>query len=128
MTKTECKNCQEKVRIWNEECAGCGYKLVIEPEDKVKARYLRQPSLGALLWTQGWAFGARLYFLFLLSLIPAVGIAALILGVIFGRRWSWRFGGWGSWEEYQERMRLMDVLGGVWICLLIGVYFYLRLF
>jgi len=99
---------------------------VLEPEQKLKARYLRTPSLGALFFTQGWALGARLYFWFILSLIPAVGIAALILCVIFGRRWSWKFGSWSSWKEFQSRMRILDVVAIFWICFLMGLYLYFR--
>jgi len=121
-----CKQCQAKVEEWNHTCKGCGYHLVLEPEEKLRARYLRTPSLGALLFTQGWALGARVYVLFILSLIPAVGIAALIIGMIFGRRISWKMGSWGSWQEYTTRMRLLDGIGVAWICLLGLVYLYLR--
>jgi hypothetical protein len=122
-----CKNCKEKVDLWNKECVGCGFKLVLEPEEETKKRYLKTPTLGALLFTQGWTFGARLYFWFILSLIPAVGIAALILCVIFGRRWSWKYGGWSSWETFQERMKLMDFLGVMWITILAVIYLFARL-
>jgi hypothetical protein len=122
-----CKNCKDKVDLWNKECAGCGYKLVLEPEEEIKKRYLKTPSLGALLFTQGWTFGARLYFWFILSLIPAIGIAALVLCVMFGRRWSWKHGGWSSWEAFQERMRLMDFLGVMWITFL-GIFYIIARF
>ena len=75
--KKTCADCKKQVEEWNEKCGGCGFTLVIEPDEKRRARYLRGPSLGALLWTQGWTFGARLYLWFLLSLIPIVGFVAL---------------------------------------------------
>jgi len=67
-----------------------------------------------------------MYLLFVISLIPGVGISALIIGAIFGRRLSWKFGSWGSWQEYTSRMRLLDIIGIVWICLLGFVYLYFR--
>ncbi|MFA6132132.1 MAG: hypothetical protein WC702_03695 [Patescibacteria group bacterium] len=118
-----CSSCQVKVEDWNEECSGCGYTLILEPEEKTKAKYLRTPSLGALFFTQGWTLGARLYILFALSLIPIVGIPVLVICVLVGRRLSWKFGGWADWQEFQKWMRLMDILGIVWILLLITAYF-----
>jgi len=121
-----CPECRSLVHDWNEQCKDCGFEILIEPTDKARARYLRRPSLGALLWTQGWAVGARLYIWFLLSLIPIVGVAVLILLVIFGRRWSWKRGSWGSWEEFTARMRVMDWIGAVWVAALVLVYLLLR--
>ncbi len=121
---TTCKDCKKDVEIWNKRCEGCGYTLVLEPEEAIKVRYLRGPALGALLFTQGWAFGARTYVWFLISLIPVVGIVALFACLLFGRRWSWKYGGWGSWEEYRERMRLMDGIGFAWVALLGVLYLY----
>lgn len=126
MKKTNCPDCKLLVKEWNEKCGGCGYKVVLEPEAKTRAIYLRRPSLGALLWTQGWALGGRAYLWFVISLIPVVGVAALIILTIFGRRISWERGSWASWEEFQSRMRLLDILGVVWILLLVGVYFLAR--
>ena len=126
MNQIVCHQCKDKIDVWNKEGQRCGFHLVLEPEQKLKARYLRTPSLGALFFTQGWALGARLYFWFILSLIPAVGIAALILCVIFGRRWSWKFGSWSSWKEFQSRMRILDVVAIFWICFLMGLYLYFR--
>jgi len=96
--------------------------LVMEPDEERRARYLRIPSLGALLFTQGWAFGARLYGWFLLSLIPVFGLIALFVCVAFGRRWSWKHGSWGSWEEFIARMRLLDGIALAWVILLAGLY------
>jgi hypothetical protein len=127
MQNKTCASCKHEVEEWNERCGGCGFTLELVPDEKRKARFLRGPSLGALLFTQGWALGARVYFWFLLSLIPVVGIAVLIVCVLFGRRWSWKFGGWESWEAFQSRMRLMDMVGVVWVAVLVGVYFYFRL-
>ena len=121
-----CTNCKAQVEAWNEQCKDCGFTLVLEPDEKRRARFLRGPALGALLFTQGWTLGARVYFWFLISLIPIVGIAALILCVIFGRRWSWKYGGWSDWEEFVKRMRVMDTIGVAWIVLLGLVYFYFR--
>lgn len=108
------------------KCKDCGFTLVMEPDEKKRARYLRGPALGALLWTQGWTFGSRLYIWFILSLIPIVGFVVLFICLIFGRRLSWKNGGWSSWEEYKRRMRVLDIIAGVWIAGSIGAYFYLR--
>ncbi len=125
--RSTCTNCKAEVEAWNEQCGGCGFTLVLEPDEKRRAKFLRGPALGALLFTQGWTLGARVYFWFLISLIPVVGIAALLLNVIFGRRWSWKYGGWGDWESFVKRMRLMDAIGVGWIVLLGCVYLYFRL-
>ena len=112
--------------MWNRTCGHCGWHLVLEPSEKVRERYLRVPSLGALLFTQGWALGARLYVWFLLALLPVVGIVMLVLCTLFGRRWSWKYGGWPSWEAFQSRMRLLDALGVAWVVILLTVYWVFR--
>lgn len=121
-----CTSCKREVEAWNEKCRGCGFTLELVPDERRKARYLRGPSLGALLWTQGWTFGARLYFWFLISLIPVVGLVALFVCLFFGRRLSWKYGGWSDWEEYVARMRLMDVVGVIWVAILAGAYLWVR--
>lgn len=121
-----CKQCKLDVKEWNERCGGCGFTLILEPDEKIKARYLRTPALGALLWTQGWTFGARMYLWFILSLIPVVGLVALIVCVIFGRRWSWKQGGWSDWETFHQRMRLLDAVAVIWIIGVIIMWLYLR--
>ncbi|EKD33402.1 MAG: hypothetical protein ACD_76C00039G0008 [uncultured bacterium] len=126
MENKTCANCRQLVDEWNESCKKCGFTLVLEPDEKSQARYLRGPSLGALLFTQAWCVGARLYIWFLFSLIPIAGIAVLIIMVLFGRRLSWKYGGWQSFEEYKTRMRNLDILGAVWVILLIAVYFVAR--
>jgi hypothetical protein len=123
----KCNACLDKIEEWNHKCESCGYHLVLEPDERSKVRFLRGPSLGALLWTQGWTFGARLYFWFLISLIPVFGLIALFACMIFGRRWAWKYGGWEDWQEFKHRMLFMDILGGVWVCALIGGYLWLRL-
>ena len=100
--------------------------MVLQPDEERKARYLKTPSLGALLFTQGWTAGSRLYVWFLLSLVPVVGIVALFACMFFGRRWSWKHGGWASWEDFTARMKLMDIIGIAWICFLIISYFIAR--
>ena len=121
-----CNSCFNIVEEWNHKCGDCGYHLVLEPDDRRKVRYLRGPSLGALLWTQGWTFGARLYFWFLLSLVPVFGLIALFACVIFGRRWAWKYGGWEDWDAFRHRMRFMDAIGIIWIVGLIGGYLWVR--
>lgn len=121
-----CQSCKARVEEWNEECEGCGFKFVLEPDERIRARYLRGPSLGALLFTQGWTFGARLYLLFALSFIPIVGIPVLVGCLFFGRRMSWKFGGWSDWKSFQTRMLLLDVLAVGWILMLVGAYFFLK--
>lgn len=125
MTNT-CKSCHAEVEAWNEKCGSCGFTLELVPDERRKARYLRGPSLGALLWTQGWTFGARLYFWFLISLIPLVGLVVLIVCLFFGRRLSWKYGGWSDWEEYVARMRLMDMIGVAWVAVLAAIYLYFK--
>ncbi|HAU65763.1 MAG: hypothetical protein UT30_C0009G0008 [Candidatus Uhrbacteria bacterium GW2011_GWF2_39_13] len=122
-----CLFCKKQIEDWNEHCIGCGFHVELVPDEKIKARYLRGPSLGALFFTQGWAYGARLYVWFLLSLVPVFGIIVLFICLFFGRRLSWKQGGWNSWEEFIHRMRMMDILGGIWILLLGGLYVYFRL-
>lgn len=100
--------------------------MSLEPEEKSQAQYLRRPSLGALFFTQGWTLGARLYLLFLLSLIPIVGIPVLVVCVLFGRRLSWKFGGWSDWGEFTKWMRIMDIVGAAWLVLLAVIYFFSR--
>ena len=124
--KKKCKECKEHVEIWNKQCQGCGFTLVLEPDEDRKAKYLKTPSLGAMLFTQGWAIGARLYVWFLISVIPIAGFVALFACLFFGRRWSWQQGGWSSWEEYQKRMRLLDGVAIVWVLALLAVYLYVR--
>ena len=126
MKEATCKGCKQQVELWNKNCRGCGFVLVLEPEEKIKQRYLRGPALGALLWTQGWTFGARLYLWFVLSLIPVFGLIALFACLFFGRRWAWKAGGWSDWDEFTERMKLMDALSIVWIVGLLGFYLYAR--
>ncbi len=126
--QTTCKQCKDQVDIWNKSCGSCGFHLVLEPDEAVRARYLKGPSLGALLFTQGWAFGARMYVWFLVSLIPVFGLIALFACLFFGRRLSWKQGGWSSWQEFQSRMKVMDIIGGVWIAILVGSYFAARYF
>jgi hypothetical protein len=121
-----CEQCKKTVDECNEKCGDCGYVLVMEPEEKLRAKYLRAPSLGALLFTQGWALGARLYILFLFSLIPIIGIPNMIICILFGRQLSWKFGGWSDWQEFQKWMKILDGLAIVWILILVGVYFWFR--
>lgn len=124
--KKTCKKCKDEVKLWNKKCKGCGFTLVLQPDDQRKAAYLRTPSLGALLFTQGFTFGSRLYVWFLLSLMPVIGIAALILCVFFGRRWSWQQGGWSDWEEFTQRMKLLDAVGVAWVTFLLISYLLAR--
>jgi hypothetical protein len=121
-----CDRCKADVKAWNERCGGCGFTLVLEPDEVIRARYLRTPSLGALLFTQGWAFGARLYLWFVLSLVPIAGLVVLFLCVAFGRRWSWEQGGWADWESFRARMRLLDGLAAVWIAGVIVAWILLK--
>lgn len=121
-----CLQCSKFIDEWNDKCGSCGFHLVMEPDEVVRAKFLRGPSLGAFLFTQGWAFGSRLYIWFLISLIPGVGLVALFACLIFGRRWSWKQGGWASWEEFQKRMRQLDFIALGWILLLIVFYVWRR--
>lgn len=121
-----CRTCKAKIEEWNKACGSCGFRLVLEPEEQTRAKFLRGPSLGALLFTQGWAFGSRLYLWFALSLIPIVGFVVLFVLLIFGRRLSWKQGGWASWEEFRVRMRFLDAIGLAWIAALFAAYFWIR--
>jgi hypothetical protein len=122
-----CESCKAEVEAWNVRCGSCGFHLVLEPDEARRARYLRGPSIGALFFTQGWALGARLYVWFVLSLIPVVGLAVLIFALLFGRRWSWKHGGWKDWKEFTMRMKWLDILGVLWIGFLIGLYLWRRI-
>ncbi|MFH1405298.1 MAG: hypothetical protein ABIH21_04355 [Patescibacteria group bacterium] len=122
----ECTNCRDQIDILNKKCSGCGFHIVLEPDEARKAKYLRTPSFGGLLFTQGWTLGARLYLPFALSLIPVVGIVILVFAVLFGRRFSWKYGGWASWDEFTARMRLLDLVGIVWVVILVSLYFIFR--
>ena len=121
-----CGSCKADVDAWNARCDACGFRLVLEPAEAQRARFLRGPALGALLFTQGWTFGARLYLLGLFSLIPVVGFVVLFASVFFGRRLSWKYGGWSDWEGFQTRMRRLDLLGLAWVLILLGAYFFAR--
>jgi hypothetical protein len=123
---TTCKSCKANVDAWNEQCDGCGFRLVLEPDEMARAKFLRGPSVGALLFTQGWTFGARLYVWFLLSLVPIVGFVVLFTCLFFGRRWSWKYGGWSDWEEFHSRMRLLDAIAALWIVGLAVSWLWLR--
>ncbi|MFH1142851.1 MAG: hypothetical protein V1695_04005 [Candidatus Uhrbacteria bacterium] len=126
--KQSCPDCKQMVCELQEKCKHCGFNIIIEPSEKARARFLRGPSLGALFFTQGWTLGARQYLWFITSLIPVVGIAALIICTLFGRRLAWKFGAWGSWEEYRQRMKVLDIVGVVWILFLITIYLVTRYF
>ena len=119
-----CPNCKKQIRQLNQKCQHCGFKIIIEPNEETKKKYLRGPSLGALFFTQGWAFGARLYIWFILSLIPFFGLIVLLLCFFFGRRWSWQYGGWSDWGEFQDRMKLLDIIAIFWVLGLIGVWYF----
>ncbi|MBI2475011.1 hypothetical protein HYV69_01155 [Candidatus Uhrbacteria bacterium] len=121
-----CQQCKQEVELWNKQCSSCGFHLVLEPDEQLKSRYLRGPSLGAMFFTQGWALGARLYIWFLLSFVPIIGIVVLFILLIFGRRWSWKHGAWASWAEFQSRMRFLDWLAVLWLIILVGIYFWTR--
>ena len=124
--KQVCKQCRHLVEQWDKTCAGCGFHLALVPDEQIQEQYLKTPSLGALLFTQGWTFGARLYVWFLLSLIPGVGLVVLFACLVYGRRWSWKYGGWASWQEYTDRMKTMDYVGMIWVGILLATYLYAR--
>jgi hypothetical protein len=126
MTQKTCLNCRALIEQTNKACISCGYHLVLEPKEEEQKRYLKGPSLGAIFFTQGWAFGARLYLWFLLAFIPIIGFVVLFILFFFGRRLSWKTGGWQDWESFRKRMSLMDKIAIGWILLLVGIYFYRR--
>lgn len=119
----KCANCKAKVKELNEKCQGCGFRIILEPDEKIRARYLRGPALGALFFTQGWTFGAKLYLWFVISFIPIAGFVALFACFFFGRRWSWEQGGWASWEDFQKRMRTLDIIATIWITGLVLIWY-----
>lgn len=126
MDSKSCPDCLEKLREAQRICEGCGYTVELVPKEEVIERYLRRPSPGGLFWTQAYAFGTRQYIWFIVSLVPIVGFVALGAMFLFGRRWSWRVGGWDNFEEFKKRQRLMDGVAYAWLCVLIFVYIYLR--
>lgn len=124
----KCESCEALFHEWQERCRDCGIAVsgVSTEQEEIKKSYLRIPSLGALLWTQGWTFGARLYVLFLMSLIPGVGFVALGVAFLFGRKLSWKYGSWDNWQTFTQRMRILDMLGAAWVAVLILIYFFFR--
>ena len=122
MSASVCQNCKARAVALDQECAACGFRVIIEPEAATRERFLRAPSLGALFFTQGWALGARLYLWFVLSMIPLVGFVALAVCFVFGRRLAWKQGGWTDWEEYERRLKHLDWLAVGWIGLLVCVW------
>ena len=128
MNTAACPDCTAALQEAQRVCHACGYTLRLEPMEAEKDRYLHRPSLGGLLWTQAYALGTRQYLWFVASLIPGVGFVALFAMSLYGRRWSWRMGGWESFSAFQERQRLMDGSGFGWICALIVTYTAFRVF
>ncbi len=126
MSKQKCTNIKVKAKQLDNQAKGCGFRVRLEPAEESMKRYLRTPSLGALLWTQVWAVGARMYFWFVLSLIPIVGFVPLIVLTIRGRQLSWNAGQWESFEVFKRRMRILDIVALVWFGILVGVYLYMR--
>jgi|SRR3989338_6682352 len=122
----QCEHCLASIKQLEKECRTCGFQITVEPTKQVRERFLRVPSLGALLFTQGWTLGARLYLWFVISLIPIAGLAALVACVIFGRRWSWKYGGWRNWETFERRMKILDGIGIIWIIILGISYFFFK--
>ncbi|OGL71848.1 hypothetical protein A3C17_01920 [Candidatus Uhrbacteria bacterium RIFCSPHIGHO2_02_FULL_53_13] len=124
--KKVCPECFSKLKELQKLCQGCGYKIELVTADEEIERFLRRPSPGGLLWTQAYAFGTRQYLWFVLSILPITGFVALPMMFAFGRRWSWRVGGWGSFTEFKERQVLMDRIGIAWILFLVLIYLYFR--
>ncbi len=126
--RNTCPECFTKLRELQAACDGCGYTVELVSKDEEIERFVRRLSPGGLFWTQAYAFGTRQYVWFILSILPITGFVALPLMFVFGRRWSWRVGGWESFEVFKRRQQLMDRIGIAWIAFLILVYIGVRLF
>ena len=122
----KCPDCFAKLRELQELCKGCGYKIELVTKEEEVERFIKRASLGGLLWTQAYAFGTRQYMWFILSILPIMGFIALPAMFIFGRRWSWKVGGWKSFDEYKRRQVLMDRIGMGWILILVGIWAYFK--
>jgi hypothetical protein len=126
MEDKKCPDCLDKLREAQDICGACGYKVELISEEKQIERFIKRPSPGGLFFTQAYAFGTRQYLWFIASLIPILGFVALGVMFLFGRRLSWRFGGWDSFEEYKKRQTTMDVVSCVWLAILLSAYLLLR--
>jgi len=126
MNKQKCTNIKTEVKKLDRQAEGCGFRVHLESAEESMKRYLRTPSLGALLWTQVWALGARMYFWFILSLIPIVGFVPLIVLTIRGRQLSWNTGQWENFEVFKRRMRILDIVALVWLIIIVGVYLFIK--
>ncbi len=122
----KCPECFVKLRELQELCGGCGYRVELVTKEEDMERYLKRPSLGGLFWTQAYAFGTRQYMWFILSILPITGFVALPAMFVFGRRWSWKVGGWASFNEFKSRQTLMDRIGVAWVLLLVAIWAYFR--
>ncbi len=126
MKSKSCPDCLQKLKEAQRACGACGYTVELVPKEEQIERYLKRPSPGGLFFTQAYAFGTRQYMWFIVSLIPVVGLAALVVMFLFGRRWSWHVGGWENFEEFKKRQRLMDTIAYVWLVVLLVGYAWLR--
>ncbi len=124
--KNACPECFTKLKELQKLCYGCGYKIELVTADEDIERFIRRLSPGGLLWTQAYTLGTRQYLWFVLSVFPITGFVALPAMFIFGRRLSWKVGGWNNFDEFKQRQKLMDRIGIVWILFLILVYLYFR--
>lgn len=124
--KKTCPECFTKLRELQALCGGCGYRVELVSKEEDMERYLKRPSLGGLFWTQAYAFGTRQYMWFILSILPITGFVALPAMFVFGRRWSWKVGGWKNFEEFKKRQVLMDGIGVAWILFLVSIWAYFR--
>ena len=43
--KKTCPNCKKQIKKLNQKCQNCGFKIIMEPDEKTKERYLKGPSL-----------------------------------------------------------------------------------
>jgi len=126
MESKSCPDCLQKLKEAQRACHACGYVVELVPREKQIDRYLKRPSPGGLFFTQAYAFGTRQYLWFIISLIPVVGLVALVTMFLFGRRWSWHVGGWENFEEFKRRQRVMDRIAYAWLAILLLGYVYLR--
>lgn len=72
--------------------------------------YISGWSWSAFFGSFVFAIGNRLYGWALLSLIPIVSLYVWIKLSISGRRLSWEKGGWGSFEIFRKRQKIVAIV------------------
>lgn len=78
---------------------------------------------GALLITPIWSIIHKKYLIFILSLIPGVGILASFMSLIYGGRWAWDSKQWESEFIFKENCTYWNIAGFAAIILISIIIF-----